>query len=77
MVGTLKQPAFCQCLRETNFFIASHHGRNSVYAAEVFNYCKPHIILLSDKSIVHSSQEHDYFKHATGIVGPMGRPGAY
>jgi beta-lactamase superfamily II metal-dependent hydrolase len=69
----MKQPAFCQCLRETNFFIASHHGRNAGYAEEVFSYCKPHIVLLSDKSIVHDSQEHDYSKHATGIVWPNGQ----
>jgi len=29
--------------------------------------------LLSDKSIVHDSQEHDYSKHATGIVWPNGQ----
>ncbi len=33
----------------------------------VFDYCKPHIILLSDKNIVYGSQEHDYTKHARGI----------
>jgi beta-lactamase superfamily II metal-dependent hydrolase len=69
----MKQPAFCKCLEETNFFIASHHGRNAGYAEEVFNYCKPHIILLSDKNIVHDSQEHDYTKHATGIAWPNGQ----
>lgn len=69
----MKQPAFCQCLRETNFFIASHHGRNAGYAEEVFEYCKPHIILLSDKSIVHDSQEHDYSKHAKGVKWSNGQ----
>ena len=68
----MKQPAFGQCLRETNF-IASHHGRNAGYAAEAFNYCKPHIILLSDKNVVHDSQEHDYAKHATGIAWASGQ----
>jgi len=71
-LALMKQPAFCQCLKETNFFIASHHGRNAGYAEEVFNHCKPHVVLLSDKSIVHDSQEHDYSKHATGIGWPNG-----
>lgn len=63
----LKQNSFRQCLRETNIFIASHHGRNEGYCEDVFEYCSPHIILLSDKSIVHDSQEHDYAKHASGV----------
>ena len=40
---------------------------------KVFEYCKPHIILLSDKSIVHDSQEHDYSKHATGVKWSSGQ----
>ena len=63
----LKQPAFCQCLRETTIFIASHHGRNAGYSEQVFDHCQPHIILLSDKNIMHDTQEHDYTKHARGI----------
>src|SRR6266851_2132055 len=58
----LKLPSFCQCLRETNIFIASHHGRNAGYCEEVFNYCDPLVVVLSDKNLVHASQEHDYTK---------------
>jgi beta-lactamase superfamily II metal-dependent hydrolase len=69
----LKQPTFCNCLSETTIFIASHHGRNAGYCEKVFDYCKPHVILLSDKNIVHDTQEHDYAKHAAGIVYPGGQ----
>jgi beta-lactamase superfamily II metal-dependent hydrolase len=69
----LKLPSFCQCLRETNFFIASHHGRNEGYCEEVFDYCDPFIVLLSDKNIVHETQEHDYTKHASGIEWSNGQ----
>ena len=69
----LKRADFCQCLRETNFFIASHHGRDEGYSKEVFDYCNPHIILLSDKGILHASQEHDYDKHARGIAWSNGQ----
>lgn len=68
----LKDDAFCQCLRDTNIFIASHHGRNAGYCEELFNYCKPEIIILSDKNIVHDSQEHDYAKHSSGVQWPDG-----
>lgn len=63
----LKNSAFCNCLKRTNYFIASHHGRTEGYCEEVFNYCRPHLIILSDKGIVHRSQEHDYTKHASGL----------
>lgn len=64
----LRQESFRQCLRETTIFIASHHGRNEGYCEDVFEYCNPHIVLLSDKGIVHESQKHDYAKHASGVV---------
>jgi len=66
----LKVERFRQCLRQTTIFIASHHGRNAGYCEDVFNYCHPHLILLSDKQIVHDSQEHDYAKHSSGVVWP-------
>ena len=69
----LERPDFCQCLRETTFYIASHHGRNEGYCEEVFNYCDPHIVLLSDKNMMHESQEHDYAKHARGVKWPNGQ----
>ncbi len=48
-------------------FIASHHGRNQGYCENVFSYCNPYLILLSDKNLIHDSQEHDYTKHAIGV----------
>lgn len=32
----LQNNAFCECLRKTSYFIASHHGRNEGYCEEVF-----------------------------------------
>jgi beta-lactamase superfamily II metal-dependent hydrolase len=63
----MERPEFCECLRETNIFIASHHGRDAGYSEKVFDYCNPYIVILSDKNIVHDSQEHDYTQHASGI----------
>ena len=36
--------------------VASHHGRESGYCDSVFDYCHPHAIVISDKSIVHDTQ---------------------
>jgi beta-lactamase superfamily II metal-dependent hydrolase len=63
----LENPSFCACLRRTDIFIASHHGRNAGYCEAVFDYCAPQIVILSDKNIAHASQEHDYTKHALGV----------
>ena len=63
----LEITSFCECLRRTNIFIASHHGRNAGYCEYVFTYCKPDIVILSDKNIAHASQEHDYTKRANGV----------
>ena len=43
------------------------------YSERVFDYCNPHITLLSNKGVVHASQEHDYDKHARGIAWSNGQ----
>lgn len=60
-------------LTRTKIFIASHHGRNNGYHSEVFQYCRPECIIISDKSVVHGTQENMstiYGTHTldTGIV---------
>lgn len=63
----LKEPSFCAHLRRVNVFIASHHGRVNGYCEDVFNYCSPEIVLISDKEIVHETQKLTYANKATGI----------
>lgn len=52
-----KQPEIKNWLSKTNIFIASHHGRDNGYCSDVFNYCKPECIIISDKGIVHDTQK--------------------
>lgn len=54
---------FRKCLARVNIFIASHHGRINGYNAAVFDYCKPDIVVISDKEIVHGTQKDMYRKH--------------
>lgn len=63
----LKNADFCAHLNRVNIFVASHHGRESGYCEEVFNYCSPEIIVISDKEIVHDTQKQQYAKHASGV----------
>lgn len=63
----LEDTTFCNLLRRVNIFVASHHGREDGYEPEVFKYCKPDIIIISDKSIIHDTQRINYSQHASGI----------
>lgn len=63
----LGQPSFREHLNRVNFLVASHHGRESGYCAEVFDCCRPEIIIISDESIQYDTQETDYRRHCEGI----------
>ena len=56
----MQDSSFRERLRKTNFFIASHHGRESGYCKEVFDYCQPLLIIISDDSIQYDPQNVDY-----------------
>lgn len=54
-------------LRDTNIFVASHHGRQDGYCPEVFDYCTPDVIVISDMGIRYDTQVVNYSDHASGI----------
>jgi beta-lactamase superfamily II metal-dependent hydrolase len=59
---------FVKKLQETNIFVASHHGREDGYCPEIFKYCQPQLIVLSDCSIKYETQTcGGLLRHATGI----------
>jgi beta-lactamase superfamily II metal-dependent hydrolase len=64
----LEQSTFRDNLRKINFFVASHHGREGGYYEEVFDYCKPEIIIISDEQKQYDTQETAYRQHASGIL---------
>ena len=56
-------------LAGTNIFVASHHGRIDGYNENVFKYCKPEVIIISDKGIIHTTQDgisQTYAAHVNG-----------
>jgi beta-lactamase superfamily II metal-dependent hydrolase len=63
----LQLQQFCDNLSRVNIFVTSHHGRESGYCAEVFQYCSPDIFIISDKEIVHDTQDNVYASHASGV----------
>lgn len=52
----LKRDDFKNELMGVTVLVASHHGRENGYCEDVFDYCQPRVVVMSDKSIVHSTQ---------------------
>lgn len=53
----LERDDFRRELAGTTILVAAHHGRENGYCAEVFNHVTPRAIVMSDKAIVHDTQE--------------------
>lgn len=53
----LQLPDFQSRLRQVNVLVASHHGRDNGCCAEVFNYCAPDVVVISDGGVEFSTQE--------------------
>lgn len=76
--GDLESPAWKKLLERDEFrrqlqgvevFIASHHGRESGYCKEVFDYCRPRVVVFPDSAIRYASQKmaSTYASHASGV----------
>ena len=55
-LGLLERVEFRKQLAGTTVLVASHHGRENGYCDELFSYCHPRAIVMSDKAIVHDTQ---------------------
>ncbi|MGX1322121.1 beta-lactamase superfamily II metal-dependent hydrolase [Bradyrhizobium sp. USDA 377] len=52
----LLNPSFRAMLADVDVLVASHHGRDNGYCEDVFAYCHPMAVVMSDKAIVHDTQ---------------------
>jgi beta-lactamase superfamily II metal-dependent hydrolase len=50
------RPDFKALLGNVSVLMASHHGRENGFCDEVFKYCRPHAVVISDKEVVHDTQ---------------------
>ena len=64
----LKNSQVCALLEDVDIFVASHHGRESGYCKEVFNYCSPQFVVMSDGPVQYDTQKMAgiYGQHAIG-----------
>ncbi len=69
-LALLEQPAFRQELADTTVLVAAHHGRTSGYCARIFDHFTPQVVVVSDKSIVHSTQKPHY-QYAASNLGVL------
>ncbi|MGO9120776.1 MAG: hypothetical protein ACLP9S_00010 [Syntrophales bacterium] len=65
----LKNTKMQDKLKETQIFVASHHGRDDGFNENVFKYCWPEVIILSDKDITHKTQEGQIQTYAGKVEG--------
>jgi hypothetical protein len=65
----LQVPAFRARLAAVNVYVASHHGRENGCCEEVFDICRPQLIVMSDGRKHYSTQETRdwYAARAVGI----------
>lgn len=63
----LEKPDFCDMLKKTTVFIASHHGRESGYCADIFNHLKPIITIISDGRFGDTSATSRYTTVTKGM----------
>jgi len=68
----LKDDAFKQALRETNVFIASHHGRESGCCVDIVPYLtNVYYVVISDKGYQHDTQKTIPFYNRIAKGGPF------
>lgn len=65
----LAKPAVQELLGQTDILVAPHHGRWNGYHEDIFKYCQPHCIILSDKPIVHGTQKDMTALYASHVRG--------
>ena len=53
----LKRADFQNDLRRVTVLVASHHGRDNGCCTEIFDYCAPVIVIISDAGKQHATQE--------------------
>ncbi len=64
----IERKDFTDAIEGANIFVASHHGRESGYYSELFNYFKPDLVVISDGAATETSITEKYSKVAKGWV---------
>lgn len=64
----LENANFNSAIKNTNIFVAPHHGREAGYCAELFNYFSPYLTVVSDGAETDTSAVNRYSKISRGWI---------
>lgn len=71
----LQIPLFREKLRTVNVYVASHHGRENGCCSEVFDICRPEVVIFSDGRKQYETQEtSDWYASRTKGIPDYTRP---
>ena len=72
----LELPHFRSRLAETAIFVASHHGRENGCCPELFELCRPELVVFSDGPKQYSTQEtHGWYANRVSGIPDYSKPG--
>lgn len=63
----MQDPSFCNALRGVNIMVVPHHGRESGYCAELFDYFAPQVCIVSDGEVQDTDATEKYSTRASGV----------
>lgn len=64
-----KRPDVKPLLQRTRLLMASHHGRDNGYYPDIFNYCSPECVIISDEPLQYGTQDRMAAQYATHLRG--------
>ena len=60
--------SFCEALAGVNIMVVPHHGRESGYCSELFDYFTPQVCVVSDGEVQETDATSKYSAKATGVT---------
>lgn len=70
-MALLHREDFRAALQRTSILVASHHGRENGCCEEIFAYCKPYYVVISDKGYMYDTQQTVPFYRQRAKGGPF------
>lgn len=62
----LKLDSFCTAIKNTDIFVASHHGRENGFCPELFAHFTPNLVIISDGKATTTNASTAYSSKAKG-----------
>lgn len=63
----LQNPSFVEAIKGVDVMIVPHHGRESGYCPDIFDYFQPQVCIVSDGEVQETDATPNYSSRATGV----------